>query len=261
MNTALLSCALAVSVGCSVAAPALASVTITQWNFQNFAIGVNNTPVPSVGTGSATQLGMTNTLNGVQSVANSDIFGGNNANGSTDPLQGGSPTIARAWRVRGGAAPGGPSANGWSSNAPLHSQGAQFNASSVGFSGISFSFDLYVTDRGPRDWQVQYTLDGSSWTNVGPAGTAGLGGDRWYNNNVVDLSGIAAANDNANLGFRVVSTYGAGTTQYFAADNGPMSNTSGNWRFDMVTFTAVPSPAGVAALGLAGVFASRRRRA
>jgi MYXO-CTERM domain-containing protein len=40
-----------------------------------------------------------------------------------------------------------------------------------------------------------------------------------------------------------------------------MSNTSGNWRFDMVTFTAVPSPAGVAALGLAGVLAGRRRRA
>ncbi len=219
-----LSCALA----CACSASAFASITITQWNFQNFAIGINNTPVPSSGSGSATELGMTNTLNTVRSVAASDIFGGNSAGGSTDPIQSGTPQIARAWRFRGGAAPGGPSANGWSSNASLQTQGAQFNASTVGFSGISVSFDLYVTDRGPRNWQVQYTFDGAIWTNIGAAGTAGLGDDRWYNSNVVDLSSIAGADNNADLGIRVVSTYGAGTTQYFAADNGPMSNTSGN---------------------------------
>lgn len=249
---ALFSCTFA----CALSSAALASVTISQWNFQNLPLGVNNTPAPSTGVGSATQLGMANTFNTVQSLANAEVFGGASSNGSTDPLQGGTPIIARSWRVRGG--PG--QANGWSSNAPLHSQGAQFNVPTVGFTGISISFDLYVTDRGPRDWQVQYTTDGSAWTNLGSSGSASVGGDRWYNSNAYDLSAVTAVDNNPAFGIRVVSTYGAGTTQYFAADNGPMSNTSGNWRFDMVTITAVPSPTAAALLSVAGLMASRRRR-
>ena len=251
------------SLALVLVASSVASATqvVTQWNFQNEAIAINNSPLTSVGSGVATVLGMDNTLNGVPSIAGADIFGGNSANGSTDPLQGGTPTIARGWRVRGQRVPGGANANGWSSFADQYSQGAQFSASTAGFNGITASYDIYVTDRGPAHWQFQYTTDGASWTNAGPVGFANLAGDRWYNSNIVDLSGIAGVDNNAAFSIRVVAAYGPGTTQFFAADGGPMSNTSGNWRFDMVTISAVPAPSTLGLMGIAGLVASRRRRA
>lgn len=249
------SCTLAYAV---VTAAASADV-VTQWNFQGITVGINNSPAPSTGAGTATVLGMDNTLNGVTSVAAADVFGNAPANGSTDPLQGG--TTGRVWRIRGGAAPGGPAANGWSSFAPQFSQGAQFAVATTNYSGISVSYDIYVTDRGPAHWQLQYTIDGTAWTSAGPLGFASLAGDRWYNGNTVDLTGVAAADNNPLFAIRVVTAYAPGTTSYFAADGGPMSNTSGNWRFDMVTVSAVvPSPAAVGLLGLAGLTASRRKR-
>lgn len=243
-----------------LASSALNAQIITRWDFQNDAVGVNNSPAPSTGGGTAMVLGMNNTLNTVTSVAAADIFGGNSANGSTDPVQGGTPTIARGWRVRGGAAPSGPSANGWSSFAPQYSQGAQFSASTLGFTQIVASYDLYVTDRGPAHWQFQYTTDGLAWTNAGGVGFANLAGDRWYNSNIVDLTGIAAVENNIAFTIRIVTAYAPGTTTYLAADAGPMSNTSGNWRFDMVTITSVPTPAAAGLLALAGLAALRRRR-
>jgi len=250
--------ALLLTVGCATSA--LSAQVITRWDFQNAAVSVNNSPAPSTGSGTATVLGMSNILNGVTSVAAADIFGGNSANGSTDPIQGGTPVIARAWRVRGGAAPGGPSANGWSSFAPQYSQGAQFSASTLGFSQIVASYDIYVTDRGPAHWQFQFTTDGLAWTNAGGVGFANLAGDRWYNSNIVNLTGITAAENNAAFAIRIVTAYAPGTTTYLAADAGPMSNTSGNWRFDMVTIMSVPTPAAASLLALAGLAANRRRR-
>jgi len=237
------------------------AVVVTQWDFQNHALAINNSPAPSLGSGVARVLGMNNNLNGVVSIDGADIFGGNSANGSTDPIQGGNPVIARGWRVRGQRVPGGAAANGWSSFAAEYSQGAGFGASTAGFSGITASYDIYVTDRGPAYWQFQYTTDGTAWNNAGLVGFANLAGDRWYNSNIVDLSGIAGVNNNLNFAIRIVGTYAPGTTQYFAADAGPMSNTSGNWRFDMVTITAVPAPAAGVLISLAGFAVSRRRRA
>jgi MYXO-CTERM domain-containing protein len=251
----LASCTLA----CAVAASAVSADVVTQWNFQGIPVGVNNSPAPSIGAGVATVLGMDNNLNGVTSVAAADIFGNAPANGSTDPVQGG--TTGRVWRIRGGAAPGGPSANGWSSFAPQFSQGAQFAVSTSGFGAISVSYDIYVTDRGPAHWQLQYTTDGSAWNSAGPLGFANLAGDRWYNGNTVDLSGVAATANNPLFAIRIVTAYAPGTSSYLAADGGPMSNTSGNWRFDMVTVSGtVPTPGAMGLLGLAGLVAARRRR-
>ncbi|MCU0689418.1 MAG: hypothetical protein MUE97_06745 [Phycisphaerales bacterium] len=262
LQTVVVRCALA-AVVCAAAGggAAMGNIVVTQWNFQNLAVATNNAPAPSTGVGSALPLGMANTLNGVTSVNGADIFGGNSANGSTDPLQGGTPTIARGWRVRGVGVAGGPSANGWSTLAPEFSQGAQFNVPTTGFAGITVSYDLYVTDRGPAHWQLQYTLDGSSWTSAGPVGFANLLGDRWYNSNLVSLSGVSGADNNPNFGIRVVTLFAPGTSTYLAADGGAPTNTSGNWRFDMVTVTAaIPTPGAAAMLGLGGVLAMRRRR-
>ena len=56
--------------------------------------------------------------------------------------------------------------NGWTSTAPVGTQGAQFNVDTTGFSGINVAFDWYITTQGEANLQLQYTTDGINWSNV-----------------------------------------------------------------------------------------------
>ena len=229
---------------------------ITQWDF-NQSIGVNNSPVPSFGAGSATPVGMTNNANN----ADHPPAGGNPT--STDP------TLAtnRAWRVRGSVS------NGWSGTTQLLS-GARFNASTVGFTNIAISMDVFATDGSPRHAQFQYTLDGSSFTSFGGLLDFNATNDAWRNSIVFDLSSIPGANNNPSFGFKLVSAFSPvqftnvngvqpANTAFQRANAGPEVYTggAGNYRFDMVTFIGtVPTPGAAALLGLAGLVAARRKR-
>src|ERR1700722_13954178 len=97
--------------------------TITAWTFDGLAIGQNQSPAPSTGIGLATPLGMANTYNGVanQTTNFCDVL-------SDAGSSGGGPY---AWRVRGGWN-GATPPNGWSTNAPIASQGAEFDVSTAG---------------------------------------------------------------------------------------------------------------------------------
>lgn len=244
-----------------IAFPTAASADIiTQWNFTSTVAAPDNSPAPTTGNGTATPLGMTNNYtysNGVTgSVTTCDI------------LQ--SPGVANpaladfTWRIRG-QSPG----NGWNLAAPQYSQGAQFSASTANFSNISVSFDWYSTTQGVKNLQEQYTLDGSTWTNINSPLTATSNDYHTTTvpNDTIDLSSILGANDNPSFGIRLVSAFDptiAGGTTYGSAAGGPYNNSSGNWRFSDITFTgtAVPEPStmllgGAAAVFIAGV---RRRR-
>ena len=74
--------------------------------------------------------------------------------------------LTQIWRVRAQAAAGGGAANGWSSLAPIGTQGAVFAASTVGYTNITVSFDWYATNQGEANLQLQYTTDGVTWKNV-----------------------------------------------------------------------------------------------
>jgi len=263
---------------------ARAQAIITQWNFTSAAGAGDNSPAPTFGAGTASMLGMTNSYTytnatgnlaaeGVGAVASGDVL-------STSGVANTSETEF-LWRVRGikGSGDTGSANNGWNLSAPEYSQGAEFDVSTVGKQNINVSFDWYSTTQGVRTLQEQYTLNGSSWINIGSPLEA-VSNDYFATSSPttsINFSSISGANNDASFGIRLVSAFDPGATgglTYTAASstNGNLTtynNNSGNWRFGNITFEgsaiAVPEPGttgmftGVVAL-LAGWLAATRKR-
>ena len=248
------------SIGTTYSAPTTfttaAPGVITSWTFPATAGAGDNSPAPTFGTGTATTLGMTNTYNG-GNTASDDVT---STAGTANPN-----FTENLWRIRGAQTPAGN--NGWATyqngaGAPEYSQGIELDTSTVGYSNIVFSFNWYSTTQGIRDLQVQYNT-GSGWVNYqgpSPTGTFVTGGNDYYNSVLspvnptihIDLSGVAAANNNPDLGIRLVSAFDSTGTlvnsmgipdEYASAastagDIIPYNNNSGNWRFGNLTFAA-----------------------
>jgi hypothetical protein len=229
---------------------ALASATvargdlITQWNFnsnppdnpENTGTG---TTAPSTGTGTASLLG---------GVTATFASGG----GSTDPLV----DDDSGWNTTGYPALG-------NSN---KTAGVQFSVSTVGFEDIIFNFDQRLSNTVNNTWRVQYSTDGSSFTDstlftFTPAATGT--GDVWYNTRTVDLSAISGLDNNPNATFRIVSEFDPVAGNYLAARSTSTYSTTGTSRFDMVTISgtpvAVPEPTSLVLVGLAGIGLVLRR--
>jgi len=220
---------------------------------------INNSPATSIGTGTATPLGMTNGYTYSDSPtpvtgsnAGSDIT---TTEGSTDPN---SDFTSNSWRVRGLNNASGPAGtgNGWNTAAPQYSQGVEFDVPTTGQYHVVFQYDWYVTAQGFRDLQAQYntdTLNPSGWTNVGPLQVTPDGGG-FVNQITIDFAalGITGVDNNPNFGVRLVGAYdptytGPGAPTYTGASltNGQptvYNNNSGNWRFDEVNFFGNNSP-------------------
>jgi hypothetical protein len=257
---------------------------ITDWDFGSQpSTKPDNTPAPTTGSGSAVSLGMTNsytyttggTSTGVGAVTLDDITNDSpsgTANGST--LGNGD-----VWRIRGQAGTGttGTTNNGWNNSAPEYSQGAQFNVSTAGYTGVSLSFDWASTTQGVGNLQVQYTLNGASWTNIGSlfsatvdnntTGTAGSG----FQTDSISFAAVTGASNDPNFGIRLVSAYNptlgneyASATSVVAGAPVQYNNNSGNWRIADVQIdgTPVPLPGAVWLLlsGCAGLAGLMRRR-
>ena len=274
-------------------AAASAQTTIAEWTLENDTIATNNNPVADKGTGTADSIGMNIYPTPNVGVTDDDVTkgakGDTGANGLAD--------TSNEWRVRGQAGSNG-AANGWSSEAPIGTQGAQFASSTVGFTSINVQFDWYATTQGEANLQLEYTNNGTTWTNVqiniGSNATEGLAslfnngsdpntvtgyyisdnlltngslaGQDWFQGLTATINDPLAANNpnfaielvNASTGADDVST--AGTA---------LNNTSGNWCFDRVSIlgaaiaTPEPSTGLLAVLGLIGmaVYGWRRRAA
>ena len=223
------------------------TVDFTQWNFNTLPTGqIVNNPRPSFGQGLAVPLGMTNNFTystspvRTGSITACDILGAgaSSENGQANPNN--------CWRVRGSFdGTLGNAGVGYALAAPQFTQGAEFDVSTVNYSGITFTFDWFTTNQGVRHMQVQYSLNGgTNWTSIGPVLTSATNG--WINNNVVDFSSIVGANDNPNFRVRLVSVYDPATLgnpgggNYTGASGTVYNNASGNWRFDRVTFNGTP---------------------
>lgn len=167
----------------------------------------------------------------------------------------------KAWRIRGG---GTGSGNGWAAAAPQYSQGAQFLISTQNYQDIVLTYDWQPTTQGVKHQQVQYTTDGTTWTNVG-ALQVGPATEGWVNGIMIDMTSISGVNNNPLFGVRIVSAYapdGPNAGQYVNLAGNVINSTSGNWRLDSIALsgTVIPEPstlAGVALL-LVGILARFR---
>lgn len=272
----------AVAAALLLAATAGQASTITAWTFENLAQAVNNTPAASTGTGSASALGMDGYATPQVGVNTDDVLAGVAADTGTNKIA----NTSNIWRIR--AQNSANTANGWSSLAPIGTQGAQFLTSTAGYTGIKVTFDWYATNQGEAKLQFEYTTDGVNWINTSLSGGAGTGvsfltnsasantvkgayvnigtaGQNWVTGLYATITDPNAAND-ANFGFRLVNA--ATGTDNVSAKGTALNNNSGNWRFDNVVVSGtlastpvpLPSSAWLMGSGVLGLVALSRRR-
>ena len=220
------------------AAPAV----LTAWTFDNLPSGTTNiSPQPSTGVGSANALGMANSYNNTNSLSNPTIVSAPAGSSSGD---------ANSWQISGnGAQPNG--GDGWSTNAPIGTQGARFSGGTFGYDGVTVSLNVYVPSTGEANLQVQYTTEGNLWTTAGNITSGGAAtvennstssstvmgaylklSSGWNNNISVNLSGISGVDNNPNFSIRFVNA-STGTDDVDTTGS-VYNNTSGNWTFDNV---------------------------
>jgi len=229
--------------------------TDTAWTFESTGTAAFAPhPVPEFGSGTATSIGFDNSYNfsdgTVGSTNKPDVL----ANGIPFSSSGSSGQFV--WRVRG-AGPG----NGWHTAAPIGGQGADFAVSTVNFNDVIITFDMFSTSQGEAKMCVLYTTNSWATTNVAnnlfypanptfiftndisspsysPDTVAGTYfwqnvGQNFYNNFVVDFTGVPGVNNNPNFAFRIVNAAQNGDCVAF--NGGSYNNSSGNWRYDNVT--------------------------
>jgi hypothetical protein len=262
----------------AVSLAAAQAQTIADWDFDagGTIAAPYNTPLATTGSGSATQLGMSNGYTfangeGPGSTANCDVL--SSAGASTG-------SGSYAWRVRGNsntAGSGAGNANGWNSSAPIGTQGAEFSVNTSMYTGISLTFDLNATGQAERNLAVEYTLDDTqatpTWLNAtitSPGTLATLENNTTSANtisgNYVELSGAGTGWNN-----QITATFGAGAAndpnfavEIVNASTGAddvntggtaLNNSSGNWRYDNVLLSgmAVPEPGTLVLAGLGGL--------
>jgi hypothetical protein len=276
MNTKYLIYSAALLTGSLAAAHAQSDPVIAQWSFSSAVTAPYNSPAPTVGAGTATPLGMLNNY----------TFNGGEGPGSAGPTcdvtaaSGDSLGTGFGWRVRGpsnSSGGGAGQANGWNSQAPIGTQGAEFAVDTTLYTSLNLSFDINDTAQGEGNLAVEYTLNDTvgspTWFNatITSAGSQGTnevnttsantimgnyvrlssGGTGW-NNQITATFGAGAAED-PNFAFEIVNaSTGADCVNSAGA---ALNNSSGNWRYDNVILTgvAVPEPGTLTLAGLGGL--------
>ncbi len=231
--------------------------TVANWTFDNIGkIAPDNNPIPAISNNTAIAACIGFNLN-------SPTFTPTNSINAADILASGAPYSSTGpagqfvWRLRG--QPG----NGWLSTQPIGSQGAEFDVSTVNYTNILVTFDLYFTTQGEARMCVLYTTDGWATTNVANLAcsshptliqkntpsfsTEAEGyssdivngtfmdntiGSLFYNYMSIDFTGVPGVANNPNFAFRVVNAAQNGQCVNFLHQ--PYNNNSGNARIDNV---------------------------
>lgn len=263
--------------------PASQAGIITAWNFENDLIAINNSPAPSTGSGTANSIGMNIYPTPNVGVTTDDVLAGTAGDTGTN----GVADLTQIWRVRAQAGSSG-AANGWSSLAPIGTQGAVFGTSTAGFHGITISFDWYATNQGEANLQLEYTTNGTTFHNVpltlsgSDSGLAVLtnssssntvngsyvhilgGGQAWFTGLTATITDPSAADD-PNFAIEMVNA--STGPDNIAAVGTALNNNSGNWRFDNIAISGTadtsttPEPTSLALFGtgLVTLLAGRRK--
>jgi hypothetical protein len=161
---------------------------------------------------------------------------------------------------------GNGSAHSFSSNYWSVGDYYQFQVGTIGLTGLNVSFDQTSSNTGPKDFELQYSTNGTSFTNIagysalanGSPNTAwsSTGSANTAFNFSYDLSSISALLGQSTVYFRLIDldTISA---------NGSTVGTGGTDRVDNFTVTAIPEPSTYALLASVAAFAIvlRRRKA
>ena len=200
-----------------------AQILITKWDFNTANLQ------PSIGTGTLSLIG-----------------------GTTATFAGGFDDENVGWRT----------ANYPSQGQNNLTAGVQMQLSTAGQTGISFSYTVKHGIESANTQSVLWSTDNNTYQSAGSftfAPAASGSGDTWYTRSV---SLPAGANNQGNLYVRIVSDFTPSLSTYTASQLGSSYNGAGPWRFDDVTFSAVPEPATSAAAAAAALigFALLRQR-
>jgi hypothetical protein len=143
---------------------------------------------------------------------------------------------------------GNGSAESWNSNNWASGDYYQFQASTLGKSGIVFSWDQTRSSSGPATFHVQYGTDGSNFTNMFTYAVpiTSSSGAVWTSQ-VADLSSVSALDNQANVFFRVTAFVDP-------------TSTNGQSRIDNVSVTFIPEPVTAALLLVAMLAVGVHRR-
>lgn len=142
--------------------------------------------------------------------------------------------------------------------------GVEFGLPTEGHGPIALSFQIRHSNTSANTERVLWSSDGTLFHEatrftVTPAATGT--GETWYSRSV---SLPTEAGQQPWLRVRIVSDFAdIADGRYTATRLGSSYSTAGTWRFDNITFSAVPEPeeyASIGALGLIGFALWRRRR-
>jgi hypothetical protein len=134
-------------------------------------------------------------------------------------------------------------------NASNKLAGVQFKISTLGYSNIVVRWDLKVSGSGSKYYRLQYSSDGTSFTDYPIAVTnqvvSSTGSYSEAQTN--SLAAFPAVNDNPNFTVRMVSEFeysatASGTNGYVTTSGTNAYTGSGTVRYDMVTISGTPVP-------------------
>ncbi|WHF51646.1 T9SS type A sorting domain-containing protein [Chryseobacterium gotjawalense] len=192
-------------LGVAVITSITAQTVLTQWNFDSSPSPVST----SVGIGAAILIGgvVENIQTGTSS-CNCSYVAGN-------------PSTGKSYTTK--AYPAQSTASG--------TAGIQFSVNTVGISTVAMSIEIYGSNTASKFVQVQYTTDGSSWTNVTAMPTS-LAPSAW---STVSANLPETASNNPNFAFRVVAVFDpSNNTTYSAIGTSSNYGAAGAIRFDNV---------------------------
>ncbi|MFN5312352.1 MAG: choice-of-anchor I family protein [Flavobacteriales bacterium] len=130
------------------------------------------------------------------------------------------------------------------------SSGVQYNVSTLGFQNVLLTWDMRFSNTAANTVRLQYTIDGSTWTNFTMTSTntifcnGVLDNGRFQNNGVgdqyrrisVSFTGITGVANNANFAVRILAAHYQSTGEFRQTSTPTNIATAGTWRFDNVSF-------------------------
>lgn len=159
---------------------------------------------------------------------------------------------------------GNGSAESFSSNNWSVGDYYQFSTSTVGYQNISIMWDQTASNTGPRDFNLLWSTDGSTFTPIGGILSVLANGtpNPAWNSTTSDpaytfgpTGGPAVLDNQATIYFRLVNA------NTIAANGGTVAS-GGTNRVDnvIISGTQIPTPGAMALFGVAGLVGIRRRR-